>query len=202
MDLSMGVGKREAASADVRHMRRHFLHCFLSPQLQKLLLSSGFELEQRRTELKALGPLGPTARGVFAFDGEDGGAVGRLPGFFDAQDFVRGQIEQQQAEFETLSRQVETAAIAVSLRPEALPQAQMSWFQWRPLYRLKLAAHGALDAIADYATTMLAVVLYLPVIFLWAGTLTLAAVWGWKALRWARAFFGFPTAGVPTAEVK
>jgi uncharacterized protein DUF4349 len=32
---------------------------------------------------------------------------------------VRGQIEQQQAEFNALSRQIETVAIAVSLRTES-----------------------------------------------------------------------------------
>jgi hypothetical protein len=61
---------------------------------------------------------------------------------------VRGEIEQQQAEFEALSKQVETVAITVSLRAEA--EAQLFGLHWRPLYQLKLAAREGLDAVADY----------------------------------------------------
>jgi len=44
---------------------------------------------------------------------------------------VRGQIEQQQAEFEALSKQVETVAIAISVHSEA--EAQVFGLRWRPL---------------------------------------------------------------------
>ena len=50
---------------------------------------------------------------------------------------VRGQIEQQQAEFDALSKQIETVAITVSLRAEA--EAQVFGLHWRPLYQMKLA---------------------------------------------------------------
>ena len=51
---------------------------------------------------------------------------------------VRGEIEQQQPEFEVLSKQVETVAITISLHSEA--DANVFGLQWRPLYELKLAA--------------------------------------------------------------
>jgi cell division protein FtsL len=106
---------------------------------------------------------------------------------------VRGEIEQQQAEFETLSKQVETVAISVLLRSE--PVAPVAELHWRPLYQLKLAWHDALDGFADYANTMVNVVLYIPVVMLWVGTCVLGAVAVWKLLRWgARVFFAYPKA--------
>ena len=80
---------------------------------------------------------------------------------------VRGQIEQQQAELQTLSKQVETVAIiSISLR-----------------------------TLADYATTMAAILFYVPVILAWSVTILFASVIAWRALRWTgRRFFDWPTA--------
>jgi len=50
---------------------------------------------------------------------------------------VRGQIEQQQAEFDVLSEQIETVGITVSLGTEA--EARVFGLNWRPLYQTKLA---------------------------------------------------------------
>jgi cell division protein FtsL len=101
---------------------------------------------------------------------------------------VRGQIEQQQAEFQTLSKQVETVAITISLR--ALADAQVFGLNWRPLYQLKLAARDGLDAIADYAATMTAVLFYVPVILAWSLTILFAVVVAWRLFRWtSRRFF-------------
>ena len=73
---------------------------------------------------------------------------------------VRSEIEQQQAEFEALSKQVEIVALNVSLRAEA--DVQAFGFQWRPLYQLKLAAREGLQSLADYATSMVSFAFYLP----------------------------------------
>jgi glycine cleavage system regulatory protein len=51
---------------------------------------------------------------------------------------ARGAIEERQAEFEALSKQVETVAINITLRAEA--DAQVFGLNWRPLYQLKIAA--------------------------------------------------------------
>jgi len=64
---------------------------------------------------------------------------------------VRSEIEQQQAEFEALSKQVEMVAISVSLRAEA--DVQAFGLRWRPLYQLKLAAREGLQSLADYGTS-------------------------------------------------
>lgn len=91
---------------------------------------------------------------------------------------VRGEIERQQAEFNALSKQTETVAIAVSLQTEA--EQQVFGLNWRPGYQIKLALHDGLDSVATYATTMTTVLFYLPATLLWAGTI----VAGLIASRW------------------
>jgi Domain of unknown function (DUF4349) len=104
---------------------------------------------------------------------------------------VRGEIEQQQAEFQTLSKQVETVAITISLR--TIADAQVFGFNWRPLYQLKVAARDGIDALADYATAMAAILFYLPVVLAWGLTILLAGMVGWHSFRWAaRRFFDRP----------
>ena len=94
---------------------------------------------------------------------------------------VRGEIEQQQAEFETLSKQVETVAMTVSLRSQA--EANVFGLQWRPLFEIKLAAVQGLEGLADYASAMFSLLFYLPAILLWLATILAGAVLGWKLLR-------------------
>jgi hypothetical protein len=103
---------------------------------------------------------------------------------------VRGQIEQQQAEFNALSKQTETVAIAISLRTEA--EAQVVGLNWRPLYQVKLALRDGLDSVAGYASAMTAFLFYLPAVLLWVGTIVGCAAVGWKLLRWVgRRWFGW-----------
>jgi hypothetical protein len=114
---------------------------------------------------------------------------------------VRGQIEQQQAEFEALSKQIETVAITVALHPEA--EAQVFGLHWRPLYQLKLAARDGLDGLASYTAAMVSFAFLLPTILLWLGTILLGAVLGWRILRWAgRKFFGFSQTAVVAGPVR
>ena len=96
---------------------------------------------------------------------------------------VRGEIEQQQAEFDALSKQVETVALTISLRAEA--EARVFGLRWRPLYQLKLAARQGLEGLGDYAASMIAVLFYIPAILLWLATILVSAAIGWRILRWA-----------------
>jgi Domain of unknown function (DUF4349) len=96
---------------------------------------------------------------------------------------VRGQIEQQQAEFDALSKQVETVAMTISLHAEA--EAQVFGLHWRPLYQLKLAARDGIDGIGDYAAAMASFVFYIPAILLWLATILIGVAVGWRILRWA-----------------
>jgi hypothetical protein len=109
---------------------------------------------------------------------------------------VRGQIEQQQAEFDALSRQIETVAITVSLQAEA--DAQVLGLHWRPLYRLKMAAREGLDGFGSYLATMTSLLFYLPAILLWLATILLGTAFTWRILRrCVRVLFGFPRSGMP-----
>lgn len=104
---------------------------------------------------------------------------------------VRGQIEQQQAEFNTLSHQVETVAITIALRAEA--DAQVLGIHWRPLYRVKIAARDGFDSLADYGATMAGIVFQLPAALAWLATVLFAGFAGWRLFRWsAKKFFGWP----------
>jgi len=113
---------------------------------------------------------------------------------------VRGQIEQQQAEFDALSKQIETVAINILLRAEA--EARVFGLNWRPLYQMKLALRDGLDGLADYASTMTAIVFYLPAVALWLTTIMVGAAVGWRILRWAgrRAFGAKITATAPAPQ--
>ncbi len=96
---------------------------------------------------------------------------------------VRGEIEQQQAEFDALSKQVETVALTISLRAEA--EAKVFGLNWRPLYQVKLAAREGLDSVGDYAASMASFLFYLPKVVLWLATILIGAAVGWRMLRWA-----------------
>lgn len=95
---------------------------------------------------------------------------------------VRGQIEQQQAEFNALSRQIETVAISISLRTES--EAQVFGLNWRPGYQLKLALHDGLESVANYATAMATILFYLPAVMLWVGTILFAGFASWRIVQW------------------
>jgi hypothetical protein len=99
---------------------------------------------------------------------------------------VRSGIEQQQAEFEVLSKQVETVALTVSLHSEA--EAHVLGFRWRALYELKLAAMQGIEGLADYASAMFSLACYLPAILLWLVTILAGAALGWKIVRFAARF--------------
>jgi hypothetical protein len=97
-------------------------------------------------------------------------------------DEVRGEIETQQAEFDALSKQVQTVAMTISLRAEA--EAQVFGLQWRPLYQLKSAARQGIDSLGDYAAAMASFLFYLPTVLLWLATILLGSAVGWRILRW------------------
>jgi len=102
---------------------------------------------------------------------------------------VRSEIDPQQAEFETLSRQVETVGISVSLHSEA--EANVLGVRFRPSFELKLAVMLGLEGLANYATSMFSLFFYLPAILLWLVTILAGTALGWKILKLVvRAAFG------------
>jgi hypothetical protein len=112
---------------------------------------------------------------------------------------VRGEIEQQQAEFNTLAQQIETVAITISLRTQA--EAQVFGLNWRPLYQLKLAVRDGLDSLATYATTMITILFNLPAVLLWIGTIGVASIGVWRTVRWiGRRWFGWNVNDIPVQQ--
>jgi hypothetical protein len=110
---------------------------------------------------------------------------------------VRGQIERQQAEFNALSRQIETVALTISLRTEA--EEKVLGLNWRPGYQLKLALRDGLESLATYATTMISILFYLPAVVLWVATILIGTILGWKIFRWAgRRWFRWKTTQTAT----
>lgn len=106
---------------------------------------------------------------------------------------VRGQIEQQQAEFNALSKQTETVAISIALRTEA--EQQVFGLNWRPMLQLELAARDGLESIATYATAMTAILFYLPAVLLWVGTILVGAFGSWRMVSWVgRRWLGWKNA--------
>jgi hypothetical protein len=109
---------------------------------------------------------------------------------------VRGQIEQQQAEFAVLAKQVETTAIAVTLHAQA--DAQVFGLHWRPVYALKLAVRDGVEGLANYLTTMTAAIFRLPAFLLWLTTIVVITSFTWRGTRWVwRTFFAIPAGGRP-----
>jgi len=94
---------------------------------------------------------------------------------------VRADIEQQQSEFNDLSKQVDLVAIAVSLRKET--EAQVFGLPWRPAYEVRFAARQGLEGLLDYSISMMAFLFYLPAIVLWMLTILLGGFVAWRILR-------------------
>jgi uncharacterized protein DUF4349 len=103
---------------------------------------------------------------------------------------VRGRIEQIQGELNYLSRQAEMATVAVSVWQQ--PSAAAGW---RPVENARRAWNDMIAALASYADSMIAFLVWLPVIFLWGATVAMLSLIGWKLFRWAQRRF----APVPTA---
>ena len=110
---------------------------------------------------------------------------------------VRGRIERLAAEIRAMNLQSEMTAITVSLRTEPVV---VSGKGWRPLYQLRLAWNEGMDALADYATSMMAVVLRLPAVAAWAFTLLVGFKLGWRLLRKGASVLGIWKPATVTAS--
>lgn len=111
---------------------------------------------------------------------------------------VRTRIERTEAEFRSLSQQVAMASFTVLLRSET--EAQAFGLHWRPLYQIKVAFRDGLESLAGYGIVMLAVLMRLPAIALWAVTILLALKYGWALLR--RYWAGLVPRTQPAAQVQ
>jgi len=100
---------------------------------------------------------------------------------------VRGRIERLAAEIRTMNLQSEMTAVTVSLRAEPVI---VTGSEWRPLYELKLAWNDGLEALADYASAMMAFFLRLPAVGAWFVTLFVGLKLGLMILKKIGRSFG------------
>lgn len=95
---------------------------------------------------------------------------------------VRGRIEQTQGELNLLSHQVDMSTLTITLIAQA--EARVAGLEWRPLYNARRAFRDLLQGLADYADTMVGILIYLPLIFVWIATVLFFALVAWKVGRW------------------
>lgn len=100
---------------------------------------------------------------------------------------VRRRIERLEAEIRIMKLQTEMTALSVSLRTEPVV---VTGNGWRPLYQLRLAWNDGLNALADFATAMMAFLLRLPAIVAWAIIFLTGLKLAWWLLRRVASFFG------------
>src|SRR5215472_1958066 len=78
---------------------------------------------------------------------------------------VRGRIEQLQGEMNYLSSQIEMSTLEISLRTEA--ETTIAGIHWRPLRQAKIAVGEMLSGLADWADSVIAFIVNLPLILVW-----------------------------------
>jgi hypothetical protein len=105
---------------------------------------------------------------------------------------VRAHIDELQGDLRLLHHQIEMSLLTVNITPMA--DTQVLGIRWRPLYKAKLSLRAALSAIADYADSMLELLLNFPIIAIWAFTVIALLKIGWMVLRRMILLF-FPALG-------
>jgi hypothetical protein len=78
---------------------------------------------------------------------------------------VRGRIEQMQGELKFLTAQIDRSTLQISLRAEA--DAAVAGIHWRPLRQAKIAVSEMISGMADWADSVIAFFINLPLIAVW-----------------------------------
>lgn len=101
---------------------------------------------------------------------------------------VRGRIEEMQGEMKLLTSQIEMSSLEVTLRSEA--DATVAGIRWRPLRQAKIAVSDMLSGLADWADSVVAFFIYLPLILLWIFSVLVLLVIAWRLLKFLWRRFG------------
>jgi len=99
---------------------------------------------------------------------------------------VRGRIEQMQGEMKFLTAQIEMSSLEISLRAES--EAAVGGIHWRPLRQAKIAAGEMISGLADWADSVIAFLINLPLIGVWLVSIVILILVGVRILRflWRR----------------
>jgi len=92
---------------------------------------------------------------------------------------VRGEIDKLEAELRLLQSQVTMSSLSVDIDPFVAAAPVV----WKPLLRVRENWHNVASSFTDYADSMLALLIHLPIVALWLGTIFVALKAGWFAIR-------------------
>lgn len=91
---------------------------------------------------------------------------------------VRDRIERLQAQIKVMTHDIEMSEVAIVLSQES--DTRVFEFQWQPLYNAKVALRDLLSGLGDWLDWVVAVLIKLPLILLWIGTVAGILLGGWK----------------------
>jgi len=94
---------------------------------------------------------------------------------------VRGRIEQLQGEMRYLSNQIDMSSLLISLQTEA--EATVLGTRWRPLRQAKIALREMISGLADWADSVIALFINLPLILVWVVSVLALVVVAVRILR-------------------
>jgi hypothetical protein len=105
---------------------------------------------------------------------------------------VRGRIEQMQGELKFLTAQIDMSSLEISLHAES--EAAVAGIHWRPLRQAKVAFGEMISGLADWADSVIAFLINLPLIAVWLLSIVILLLILVRALRWLWRKFGPKTA--------
>ena len=101
---------------------------------------------------------------------------------------VRGRIEQLQGEMKYLTSQIDMSSLEISLRAEA--DAAVAGIHWRPLRQAKIAMSDMVSGLADWADSVVAFLINLPLIAVWSLSVLILIAVALRILRFLWRRFG------------
>jgi hypothetical protein len=104
---------------------------------------------------------------------------------------VRGRIEQMQGEMKFLTAQIDMSSLEISLRAES--DAAVAGIHWRPLRQAKIAVGEMLSGLADWADSVIAFLINLPLIGVWLLSVVILVLVAVHILRFLWRKFGLKT---------
>jgi hypothetical protein len=108
---------------------------------------------------------------------------------------VRGQIEQMQGEMKFLTSQIDLSTLEISLRAEA--DETVAGIHWRPLRQAKVAVNEMVSGLTDWADSVVAFIINLPLIAVWLFSIVFLFVVAVRLFRFLWRRFGPKTAWRP-----
>ena len=101
---------------------------------------------------------------------------------------VRGRVEQMQGEMKFLTTQIDLSSLEISLRADS--GAKVAGIHWQPLRQAHVAVGEMISGLADWADSVLAFLINLPVIAVWLVSVVLLVVVAVRILAFLWRKFG------------